>query len=438
MLLRHQYEVLVFYLAAENIPIDEFVEQILRLFVLLVNDCANGKSDLKAPSSQPERMLHTKCSPEKLRDLPSKEPDLQILDSDFGAKAERDTVIVLSEDEIDARDDVNTLSDSHGGEASNSQSAERASQMNEASRSSFDIKGLVDKKMNIECIVDKSSMVKGKFLQGKGTKKSSDTQKNSCLTKPCAESLGSQMDNLVPHQSLKNTSAGIRSSSSHGVKKVSAKSDRVIKELVFDAKDDPWEFALKSARNNQSHLGKPNTSGPKRKVIQLNLPVENRVSQSNRLRSGGQRFKPVRLDDWFRPILEMDYYATVGLASSIGAGNLKEVPVYFQSPDDYVAVFRPLVLEELKAQLHSSFVEMASPDEMSCGSLSVISVERVDDFHLVRCLHDDKDLEGSRMCVENDLVLITRQPFQNSHEVHMVGKVYVLSFLMLVTLFPRS
>ncbi|KAJ0713630.1 putative P-loop containing nucleoside triphosphate hydrolase, DNA2/NAM7 helicase, helicase [Helianthus annuus] len=378
----------------ENIPIDEFTEQVLGLFVSLVNDdtvpCrAYEKLSLKDPLSQAEGILREKCM---LRDLPLKE-------SDFGAKTERENVIVLTDDENDVRDDINTL-----------QSAERASQMNEGSKSSsFDTIGLVD----IESNVDKSCVIKGKLLQDTSKEKSSAAQR----TKSCVENLSSK--------SLKNIS---RSSSSQSIKKDSAKSDRVIKELVFDAKDDPWEFALKSARhNNQSHLGKPNTGGPKRKVIQLNLPVENRVSQSNRLRGGHQRFKPVRLDDWYRPILEMDYYATVGLASSSSAvaiGNLKEVPVYFESPDDYVAVFRPLVLEELKAQLHNSFLEMSSTDEMSCGSLSVMSVERVDDFHLVRCVHDDRDLEGSKTCVENDLVLLTRQPFQtSSHEVHMVGKI---------------
>ncbi|XP_028069386.1 uncharacterized protein LOC114271921, partial [Camellia sinensis] len=61
---------------------------------------------------------------------------------------------------------------------------------------------------------------------------------------------------------------------------------------------------------------------------------------------------------------------------------------------------------------------------MSCGSLSVLSVERIDDFHLVRCVHDDDVPAGCRSCSENDLILLTRQPLQNSsHDVHMVGKV---------------
>ncbi|KAL8253502.1 hypothetical protein R6Q59_037195 [Mikania micrantha] len=413
----------------ENISIDEFTEQVLRLCVTSENDVnessyAYGKYNFKPPLSQPKGLLYKQCSLENLRNFPSKESDLQSLDIAFGTKTERG-VIVLSDDEIDVRYDVDMLRDSHGDEASKSQAAEGASQMNEACKiSSVDTIGLVDQKSDIENNAGDSSVVKGKFVQGTSKKNSSRAQKKSCLMKSCVENLTSNMDNSVTYQSLKNTSADLRSSLSQGIKNISANSDRVIKELVFDAKDDPWEFALKSAIHHQSHMGKPNSSGPKRKVIQLNMPGENRVSQSNKLKDGHQRFKNVRLDDWYRPILEMDYYAIVGLTSSAVAENLKKVPVYFHSPVDYVATFRPLVLEELKAQLHSLFLEMPSSDEMSCGSLSVMSVERVDDFHVVRCVHDDRDLEGSRTCVENDLILLTRQPFEkSSHEVHMVGKV---------------
>ncbi|KAK3015916.1 hypothetical protein RJ639_007652 [Escallonia herrerae] len=88
-----------------------------------------------------------------------------------------------------------------------------------------------------------------------------------------------------------------------------------------------------------------------------------------------------------------------------------------------MTIFRPLVLEEFKAQLRSSFLEMDSSEEMFCGSLSVLSVERIDDFHVVRCVHDDTNLSGSRSFYENDLILLTRQPLQNSsHDVHLVGK----------------
>nr|DAD46144.1 TPA_asm: hypothetical protein HUJ06_004374 [Nelumbo nucifera] len=202
--------------------------------------------------------------------------------------------------------------------------------------------------------------------------------------------------------------------------------DTAIKELICDLEDDPLDVALESASRPKSLLTKPITSVTRRKVIQL--PEENRSTFHHRLDARVKRLKPRRLDDWYRPILEIDYFSTVGLSSRNEAENprmtkLKEVPVCFKSPEEYVEIFRPLVLEEFKAQLHSSFVEASSSEDMCCGSLSVLSVERIDDFHLIRCVPDG-EFASSKGCSENDLVLLTKQPLQNSaHDVHMVGKV---------------
>lgn len=196
-----------------------------------------------------------------------------------------------------------------------------------------------------------------------------------------------------------------------------------------NSEDDPLETALKSVGCVQSYVPKP-TSVLRRQVIQLRTPLENRASCLHKLDDPAKRFKPARLDDWYKPILEIDYFAIVGLSSARKDENrvvnkLKEVPVYFQSPEQYVEIFRPLVLEEFKAQLQNSFLEMSSWEEMSCGSLSVMSVERIDDFHLVRFVHDDGDSATGRSFSENDFVLLTKDPPQkSSHDVHMVGKVY--------------
>ncbi|XP_038693158.1 uncharacterized protein LOC119991046 isoform X2 [Tripterygium wilfordii] len=203
----------------------------------------------------------------------------------------------------------------------------------------------------------------------------------------------------------------------------------VLKELVRDSDDDPWDSALNSARHRQTSLAKSSASGSKRQVIQLRSPAENRSAHLHRLGAGAKRFKALRLDDWYRPILEINYFATVGLTSACQdenhtAGRLKEVPVCFKSPEQYLNIFRPLVLEEFKAQLHSSFLEMSSWEEIYYGCLSVISVERVDDFHLVRFAHDDDNSSASRSFFENDLVLLTKEPLEStSHDFHMVGKV---------------
>lgn len=205
--------------------------------------------------------------------------------------------------------------------------------------------------------------------------------------------------------------------------------DTTPKEPVPGSENDPWEAALNAARYQHSLQTKSGPSVPKRKVIQLNVPGDNRQGYFRKMDVGGKRLKPPRLDDWYRPILEMDYFSAVGLSSSTedenaNATKLKEVPVCFASPEHYVDIFRPLVLEEFKAQLHSSFIEASSAEEMCCGSISVLSVERVDDFHLIRCIPSDNESSASRSCCENDLVLLTKNPLQNSsHEIHMIGKV---------------
>ncbi|KAF7814641.1 helicase SEN1-like [Senna tora] len=209
---------------------------------------------------------------------------------------------------------------------------------------------------------------------------------------------------------------------------LSTTSDQMLSDIVRDTEDDPLETALKSMRRTQLHVTKP-TSALRRQVIQLKTPFENRSGRPHRLEDNLKRFTPPTLNEWYKPILEIDYFAIVGLASARKDENravskLKEVPVFFQSAEQYVEIFRPLVLEEFKAQLHNSFVEMSSWEEMLSGRLSVMSVERVDDFHLVRFIHDDSDSAASKSFSENDLVLLTKDPPQkSSQDVHMVGKV---------------
>ncbi|XP_074268049.1 uncharacterized protein LOC141591568 [Silene latifolia] len=211
-------------------------------------------------------------------------------------------------------------------------------------------------------------------------------------------------------------------------KLIAGSNDSILKEIVRDT-EDPLELALKSAGRNHSSLTKLGPSLPKRRVIQLADPVDSRSAYLRKLEFAARRSKPPNMDNWFRPILEMDYFAAVGLDTAQDDENmapcvLKEVPVSFESSQQYVEIFRPLVLEEFKAQLRSSFQEVSSLEEMSCGSLSVVSVERVDDFHLVRCVHDEHDPAVAGGCMENDLVLLSKQPLKNSpNKIHVIGKV---------------
>ncbi|XP_026404868.1 uncharacterized protein LOC113299953 [Papaver somniferum] len=201
----------------------------------------------------------------------------------------------------------------------------------------------------------------------------------------------------------------------------------VLKIMIPDDDNDPWEKAVAATRPLSS-VAKLNTSVTKRQVIQLNMPMENKSAFARRMDAGAKRLKPPRLDDWYRPMLEIDYFSIVGLSpedqeESDTSAKLKKVPMCFKSPDHYVDIFRPLVLEEFKAQLRTSYAESSSSEEMWSDFVSVVSVDRVDDFNLVRCVPSDGESIESK-CSENDLVLLTRQPLQKSaQDVHIVGKV---------------
>ncbi|KAH9305772.1 hypothetical protein KI387_010176, partial [Taxus chinensis] len=205
--------------------------------------------------------------------------------------------------------------------------------------------------------------------------------------------------------------------------------DFLLKKLVTNNKSDPLEFALDATKNMQPLSTKPAVT-TKRQLIYLQAPLEQDKDSFARLHAGMKKNKPPRLDEWYKPILELDYFVVVGISLSdrepenLPVGPLTEVPSSFLSPDHYMDVFRPLVLEEFKAQLRRSFEEVSSPEEMCCGSLRLLSLEKVDDFQLVRFMAEGGEDAASRGCFENDLVLLSRQPFQTvSQNVHMIGKV---------------
>lgn len=194
-----------------------------------------------------------------------------------------------------------------------------------------------------------------------------------------------------------------------------------IKELICED-GDVLEHAL-----NRSFPTKQSISVPRRQVVQLQLPTKNKVGFLNRQESGIRRLKPPKLDDWYRPILELDYFSLVGLTSGLDDGKsstrLRKIPLCFESSSHYVQIFRPFVLEEFKAQLHNAHLGTCTED-MCCNNLSIVSVERVDDFHLIRGCLDSTESVASRMCTENDLVFLTKEPLQNcAQNVHVLGKV---------------
>ncbi|XP_031505640.1 uncharacterized protein LOC116267851 isoform X2 [Nymphaea colorata] len=206
------------------------------------------------------------------------------------------------------------------------------------------------------------------------------------------------------------------------------KDEAVIQKLVHTEGESTGSTG-NCERRQSSMLSKFSMVIPKRQLIQLGVPSGSKISNLHKQECPLRRFRPVRLDDWYKPILEVDYFSIVGLTAENNDGNgivlnLAEVPTYFDSPQHYVEIFRPLVLEEFKAQLRNSYVESFSSDEVCSGSLRIISVERIDDFHVIRCLPDASESFTSRTFYENDLVLLTKEPFQSAFQAfHAVGKV---------------
>ncbi|KAH7295384.1 hypothetical protein KP509_27G044200 [Ceratopteris richardii] len=86
-------------------------------------------------------------------------------------------------------------------------------------------------------------------------------------------------------------------------------------------------------------------------------------------------------------------------------------------------VFRPLVLEEFRAQMQQSYQQLTFSDDTT-GIFRLMSVEKIDDFDVGRFTGEPGADGLASSCFENDLLLLSRLPFQVSdQEVHMIGKV---------------
>ncbi|XP_075666212.1 uncharacterized protein LOC142636030 isoform X1 [Castanea sativa] len=432
-------------ISRDNFATDELTEQVSRLSVSLSKEasCNIENTAFRSTSLFPETLSFEKKSlVSDVQPLSVDDSDVEILESLTGSyKKDKENLVVLSDSETEESISPNEaiLPDTETGHCildgkplvpGSSPHSDPKKEKVAGTGTSMDLLESFQQKDATDCLVASKNKdideLKGKpapasLLKSKGV----DNKKKTEYPKH-------NENNSVLSQNrinLKNSDEAVSSNKMvlNCNRIISKTSDTVLKQIVRDS-EDPFELALKSARIQQSVLSK-STSLPKRQVIQLKSPFESRFGRFHRLEAGVKRFKPPRLDDWYRPILEIDYFATVGLASASEDGTrtvskLKEVPVCFQSPEQYMEIFRPLVLEEFKAQLNSSFLEMSSWEEMYVGSLSVMSVERVDDFHLVRFVYDDNDSAASRTFSENDLVLLTKEPLQkSSHDIHMIGKV---------------
>ncbi|MCH79336.1 P-loop containing nucleoside triphosphate hydrolases superfamily protein [Trifolium medium] len=435
-------------ITSNGYALEELTEQVSRLSMSLSSedshDFQEGNVKLKSlvSKSLPFEKNFLSCD---IHSSSMEDKGFQILDSEvMTGKKDTETIVILSDDEVEPKVFSNSiLSVSETGQnisdgnimphtAGNSLPAsDRAVQNVSYMKTSKETEETFQKKDTTDVFsLSSQKRVSGKlhnklavtpYIDSKGpesckrevTSKSKDRVN---LIKSSVEAVGTK--------NLNKTCSNIASKISETV---SSTGNKILSDFR-DSEDDPLETALKSVGRTQLYVPKP-TSILKRQVIQLKNTLESRSACLHKVDDPTRRFKPPSLDDWYKPILEIDYFAIVGLASarkdeSRAVNKLKEVPVCFQSAEQYVEIFRPLVLEEFKAQLQNSFLEMSSWEEMFYGSLSVMSVERIDDFHIVRFVHDDGDTATCRSFSENDIVLLTKDPPQKSnHDVHMVGKV---------------
>jgi hypothetical protein len=214
--------------------------------------------------------------------------------------------------------------------------------------------------------------------------------------------------------------------------KASAKEESLLKHIVQEDEPDPLDVTLDKARRAPLSLPLTKTIPlpQKRQLVRLAVPNGSRNAfLSNRNTTVVKRFKRPKFEQWYKEILQMDYFSAVGISNNSKKekeliASLKKVPLSFDSESQYLEIFRPLVLEEFKAQLRAAYVE-TSVEDMFCGSFCVLSVERVDEFLVVRGRPDEKEFRNQGSCLENDLILLTKEPFKNAEQpVHVLGKVH--------------
>ncbi|KAL3682269.1 hypothetical protein R1sor_000291 [Riccia sorocarpa] len=202
---------------------------------------------------------------------------------------------------------------------------------------------------------------------------------------------------------------------------------KILRELVTEA--DPLDQALETARKGaglKDHLSK----NPRRKLVRLELPGEGGKGGTV-VKTPEFVIKPrvvPRMDDWLKRILSLNYLSLVGVSDDDDPVNfgerLEKVPLMFRSSDHYMETFRPLVMEEFKAQLQRAHGELNLSDNSTVGVLRLMSLERVDDFQLGRFMSEAGSDAAPRACAENELVLLSRQPMSVGQQTcHLLAKV---------------
>lgn len=205
-------------------------------------------------------------------------------------------------------------------------------------------------------------------------------------------------------------------------------SDAILRQLVIGNDVDPLDQALENVRKTTGL--KDMISKPRRQLVRLELPGEGGKGVGNVVKTPELVIKPrviPRMDDWYRRILSLNYLSLVGVDDDDLANfgeRLEKVPLTFKSSEQYMEIFRPLLMDEFKAQLQRSYEELNLSDSTTTGVVRLMSLERVDDFNLGRFMAEAGSDAAPRSCAENDLILLSRQPMSVGQQTcHLLAKV---------------
>ncbi|KAK3015917.1 hypothetical protein RJ639_007653 [Escallonia herrerae] len=278
----------------DTIAVDELTKQVSGLSVSLMSElsCTPEKPNSRSePLSSEDIVLKRVCSGKGKKTL-SSEDDVKILDSATLVSKEEDpgSVVVLSDDEkeskVSACDVIRSYPGSSlvmsYGKTGSAGAAKTASQGSKVKKNEPEIDSIanmlepasfVSRKLDSDKVGGKQELAPlvnskvGVDLRKEVNSKctSNDTfppEKVSKLKKSDGTLSSNIVDSFQSQQvsDLRNSFGKTLSSKSIGENKASETRDIVIKELVRDAEDDPWELGLKSARRQDSSVTKINTS----------------------------------------------------------------------------------------------------------------------------------------------------------------------------------
>ncbi|KAL2319096.1 hypothetical protein Fmac_032972 [Flemingia macrophylla] len=248
-------------------------------------------------------------------ELKLSKPDIDMpnVDSEIiVGKRSTESVIILSDDEVEpkvsSKKDILSVSEagqhiSHGNimphDVGNSLPTADLANLNvSVMKNSKTMKESIQKKASSSNLHDKSGATS--FIDAKDL--------GSCRKEVSSKSKAINSDEAVNARNLNKAYSNMTPKNGDTVPSTCNKMSCDIQ----DAEDDPLEIALKSVGHVQLHVPKPTVL--KRQVIQLKTPF-NKYGYLRKLEDPMKRFRPPSLDNWYKAILVINYFATVRLSS---------------------------------------------------------------------------------------------------------------------------